>query len=193
MGRDGSWRARLVVGARLVSSRTALDLPGLARLSHQPRDHRSRQPAAHNSIGFLDRASGFRVDGRHGRLRPQQRARTRLHRVARRSHARLRRHHRLRTCRAGRSRDGRVALRHPRVRRRHQSARARRRGWRERGRRVHDRRTSNDRAAIRLGPRGRRRRHRLCVPRRSSSLSTATIRCPSTSSSGCAHPRRWAG
>ena len=46
-----------------------------------------------------------RLDGRHGRLRPQQRAWARLHRVARRSHARLRRHDDLRTCRAGRSRD----------------------------------------------------------------------------------------
>ena len=60
-----------------------------------PESHRSRQPAAHNSIRFLDRASRFSgwtaVTAAYG---PQQRARARLHRVARRSHARLRRHDR---------------------------------------------------------------------------------------------------
>ena len=167
VGPDGSRCARLVVGPRLVSARNACGR-SRSRTDSSPTPKRPipatcagrRRPrrgphAATNGWTAATVAYG-----------PQQRAGPRLHARARRSHARLRRHHDLRTCRARRSRDvtccdsastsSSAAARHtcPKA-----SAASIAIGAFTLGGRAHDR------AAVGLGPRRRRRRHHLRVPR----------------------------
>ena len=72
LGRDGSGRARLVVGARVVRAVTRLAVPGLVRLSERTGSRRAGRHQTDDRLRGVAQAAAGRIHGGDSRRRPQR-------------------------------------------------------------------------------------------------------------------------